>query len=177
MKTRTVLLIVAAAVALGVAFVFTTNLKPPEGEAGIPKLSAAKNLAIFTRDGKKVALSKLKGKIVLVHFWATWCPPCVDEIPELDRFWQRYRNNPSIALYSVSVDDSWEAVDTFRRQHPFDLPLYRDPQSKTAHKFGTTKFPETYIADRSGKVLYHLANAIDWDSAQVTDNIDALIKQ
>lgn len=177
MKTRTVLLIVAAAVALGVAFVFTTNLKPPEGEAGIPKLSAAKNLAIFTRDGKKVDLSKLKGKIVLVHFWATWCPPCVDEIPELDRFWQRYRNNPSIALYSVSVDDSWEAVDTFRRQHPFDLPLYRDPQSKTAHKFGTTKFPETYIADRSGKVLYHLANAIDWDSAQVTDNIDALIKQ
>ncbi|HET9795312.1 MAG TPA: TlpA disulfide reductase family protein [Thermoanaerobaculia bacterium] len=177
MKTRTVLLIVAAAVALGVAFVFTTNLKPPEGEAGIPKLSAAKNLAIFTRDGKKVDLSKLKGKIVLVHFWATWCPPCVDEIPELDRFWQRYRNNPSIALYSVSVDDSWEAVDTFRKQHPFDLPLYRDPQSKTAHKFGTTKFPETYIADRSGKVLYHLANAIDWDSAQVTDNIDALIKQ
>jgi thiol-disulfide isomerase/thioredoxin len=176
-RTRTILLIAAAVVALVVAFVFTTNLKPPEGQAGIPKLSAEKNLAVFARDGKKVDLSKLKGRIVLVHFWATWCPPCVDELPELDRFWQRYRNNPSIALYSVSVDDSWEAIDTFRKQHPFDLPLYRDPQSKTAHKFGTTKFPETYIADRSGKVLYHLSNAIDWDSAQVTDNIDALLKQ
>jgi len=177
MKTRTVLLAAGAAVALVVAFVFTTNLKSPEGQAGIPKLSAEKNLAVFTRDGKRVDLAKLKGRVVLVHFWATWCPPCVDELPELDRFWQRYRNNPSIALYSVSVDDSWEAIDTFRKQHPFDLPLYRDPQSKTAHKFGTTKFPETYIADRTGKVLYHLSNAIDWDSAQVTDNIDALLKQ
>jgi thiol-disulfide isomerase/thioredoxin len=176
MKTRTVLLAVSALAALVVAFVFTTNLKPPEGQAGLPKLSAGKNLAVFARDGKKVDLSALQGRIVLVHFWATWCPPCVDELPELDRFWQRYRNNPSIALYSVSVDDSWEAIDAFRKEHPFDLPLYRDPQSKTAHKFGTTKFPETYIADRNGKVLYHLANAIDWDSAQVTDNIDALLK-
>jgi thiol-disulfide isomerase/thioredoxin len=177
MKTRTVLLIAAAVVALGVAFVFTTNLKAPEGEAGIPKLSAGKNLAVFSRDGKSVDLSRLKGRIVVVHFWATWCPPCVDELPELDRFWRRYRNNPAIALYSVSVDESWEVIDTFRKQHPFDLPLFRDPQSKTAHKFGTTKFPETYIADRSGKVLYHLSNAIDWDSAQVSDNIDALLKQ
>jgi thiol-disulfide isomerase/thioredoxin len=177
MKTRTALVAASALVALVVAFVFTTNLKPPEGQAGIPKLSAGKNLAVFTRDGKKVDLSTLQGRIVLVHFWATWCPPCVDELPELDRFWQRYRNNPSIALYSVSVDDSWEAIDAFRKEHPFDLPLFRDPQSKTAHKFGTTKFPETYIADRNGKVLYHLANAIDWDSSQVTDNIDALLKQ
>lgn len=176
MKTRTVLLVVAAVVALAVAFVFTTNLKPPEGQAGIPKLSAEKSLPVFTRDGAKVNLSKLKGKIVLVHFWATWCPPCVDELPELDRFWQRYKSNPGIALYSVSVDDDWQAIDTFRKQHPFDLPLYRDPDSKTAHKFGTTKFPETYIADRNGKVLYHLAQAIDWDSPEVTQNIDALLK-
>ena len=177
MKTRTVLLIAAALVALGVAFVFTTNLKPPEGQTGIPKLSAEKNLEVFSRDGSKVNLSRLKGKIVLVHFWATWCPPCVDELPELDRFWGRYRNNPGIALYSVSVDDTWEAIDTFRKQHPFDLPLYRDPDSKTAHKFGTTKFPETYIADRKGRVLYHLANAIDWDAPEVAQNIDALLKE
>ena len=176
MKTRTVLLIAGAVVALAVAFVFTTNLKPPEGQAGIPKLSAEKSLPVFTRDGTKVNLSKLKGKIVLVHFWATWCPPCVDELPELDRFWQRYKGNPEIALYSVSVDDNWQAIDTFRKQHPFDLPLYRDPDSKTAHKFGTTKFPETYIADRNGKVLYHLAQAIDWDSPEVAQNIDALLK-
>jgi peroxiredoxin len=177
MKTRTVILIAAIIVALSVAFLFTTNLKPSEGQAGIAKLSAEKSLNVFTRDGNKVNLSKLKGKIVLVHFWATWCPPCVDELPELDKFWNRYRNNPGVALYSVSVDDTWEAIDTFKKQHPFDLPLYRDPQSKTANKFGTTKFPETYIADREGKVLYHLSQPIDWDTPEVFQNIDALLKQ
>jgi peroxiredoxin len=177
MKTRTILLIAAIVITLVVAFLFTTNLKPSEGQAGIAKLSAEKNLNVFTRDGNKVNLSKLKGKIVLVHFWATWCPPCVDELPELDKFWNRYRNNPGVALYSVSVDDTWEAIDTFKKQHPFDLPLYRDPQSKTANKFGTTKFPETYIADREGKVLYHLSQPIDWDTPAVFQNIDALLKQ
>ena len=177
MKTRTIILIAAALVALGVAFVFTTNLKPPEGGAGIASLSSEKNLPVFSRDGAKVNLAKLKGKVVLVHFWATWCPPCVDELPELDKFWNRYRNNPSVALYSVSVDDTWEAIDTFRKQHPFDLPLYRDPQSKTANKFGTTKFPETYIADREGKVLYHLSQPIDWDTPEVFQNIDSLLRQ
>jgi len=175
MKTRTVLLAAIAVVAIVVAFLFTTNLKPSEGAAGIPELGAEKNLAVFDRDGKKTDLSRLKGKIVLVHFWATWCPPCVDEIPELQRFWERYRNNASVGLYSVSVDDNWEAIDTFQKQHPFDFPLYRDPESKTAHKFGTTKFPETYIADRKGKILYHLTQAIDWDTPEVAQNIDALI--
>jgi len=175
MKTRTALIIAATLAALVVAFLFTTNLKPPEGGAGIPALSAEKNLPVFTREGAKVDLAKLRGKIVLVHFWATWCPPCVDELPELNAFWQKYKNNPSIALYSVSEDSSWEAIDEFRKLHPFDLPLYRDLDAKTAHKFGSSKFPETYIADRDGKVLYHLANAIDWDSAEVAQNVDALL--
>ena len=177
MRTRTVLVIVAAAVALVVGFVFTTNLKPAEGQPGIPALSAGKNLDVFARDGRSTDLSKVSGKIVLVHFWATWCPPCVDELPELDAFWKRYKDNPGIALYSVSEDDTWEAIDAFRKQHPFDLPLYRDPQAKTAHRFGTSKFPETYIADRTGKVVYHLNNAIDWDAPEVAQSIDALLRK
>jgi peroxiredoxin len=175
MNTRTALIVAAALGALLVAFVFTTNLKPPEGGVGIPSLGAEKNLTIFTREGTKVDLSNLRGKIVLVHFWATWCPPCVDELPELNAFWQKYKNNPSIALYSVSEDPSWEAIDEFRKLHPFDLPLYRDPDAKTAHKFGSIKFPETYIADKKGKILYHLANAIDWDAPEVAQNVDALL--
>ena len=68
MKTRTIILIAAALVALGVAFVFTTNLKPPEGGAGLASLSSEKHLAVYARDGKSVDLAKLRGKIVLVHF-------------------------------------------------------------------------------------------------------------
>lgn len=178
MKTRTVLLLAALGVAVAVAFVFTTSLKPPEnGSNAITSLSSLSKLDVFTRDGKKVNLSKLKGKIVIVHFWATWCPPCVEELPELDAFWGKFKNNPDLALYAVSVDDSWQAIDAFRKKTPFDLPLYRDPSARTAHKFGTAKFPETYIANRNGRILYHLAEAIDWDSAQVLQNVQALLEK
>ncbi len=178
MRTRTVLLLAALVVAIAVAFVFTTSLKPPDnGSNAITSLSSISKLDVFTRDGKKVDLSKLKGKVVVVHFWATWCPPCVEELPELNTFWAKFRNNPQIALYSVSVDDSWQAIDDFRKKTPFDLPEYRDPGAKTAHRFGTAKFPETYIANRNGRILYHLAEAIDWDSAEVTQNVEALLAQ
>jgi len=176
-KTRTVLLLAAAAVAIGVAFVFTTSLKPPENGPTISSLRSQKKLLVYTKAGQPVDLSKLRGKIAIIHFWATWCPPCVEELPDLDRFWKHYRGRDGIVLYSVSVDDSWGAVEKFREKNPFDLPLYRDPDAKTAHRFGTTKFPETYIADRDGKILYHLDQPIDWDSSDVFQNIDALLKK
>jgi peroxiredoxin len=178
MKTRTILLLAAAVAAALVAFVFTTTLRPPEGSSNaISSLSSVPHLDVLGRDGRRVDLSKLKGKVVLVHFWATWCPPCVEELPDLDKFWARFKGRNDIELYTVSVDDSWEAIDEFRKKAPFDLPLYRDPQAATAHKFGTTKFPETYIANAKGRILYHLAQAIDWDSPEVLQNVQALLQK
>ena len=178
MKTRTILIIAGALAALVVAFVFTTSLKPPEGGSNaIQSLSSESHLDVYNRDGKRLDLSKLEGKVVLVHFWATWCPPCVEELPDLDKFWAQFKGRNDIALYTVSVDDSWEAIDQFRKKTPFDLPVYRDPKAATAHKFGTTKFPETYIANPKGRVLYHLAQAIDWDAPEVLQNIQALLQK
>jgi peroxiredoxin len=176
MKTRTALLVAALAVGAGVAFVFTTSLKPPEGSSNaLTSLSSVPALPVVARDGTKVNLSKLRGKVVLIHFWATWCPPCVEELPELNKFWARFKGRDDIALYTISVDDSWEAIDEFRKKSPFELPLYRDPEAATAHKFGTTKFPETYIANAKGRILYHLAQAIDWDAPEVSQNVNALL--
>jgi thiol-disulfide isomerase/thioredoxin len=176
MKIRTILFLAALAVAIVVGFVFTTSLKPAEnGANAITSLASESSLPVVSREGKKVNLAKVRGKVVLVHFWATWCPPCVEEIPELDKFWAHFKGNPKIELYSVSVDDTWEAIDEFRKKTPFELPLYRDPESSTAHKFGTSKFPETYIANGEGRILYHLAQAIDWDSPEVMQNVQALL--
>ena len=178
MRTRTIVALAGLAAAALVAFVFTTTLRPPEGTSNaITSLSSVSPLDVLRRDGRRVDLSKLEGKIVLVHFWATWCPPCVEELPELDKFWARFKGRKDIELYSVSVDDSWETIDEFRRKTPFDLPLYRDPQASTAHKFGTTKFPETYIANRKGRILYHLAQGIDWDAPEVLQNVEALLQK
>ncbi len=176
MKTRTLLALAAVAAVAAAAYVFRSTLQPPSnGSDAIQSLDSFGALPVVTPAGQKVDLSKLQGQIVIVHFWATWCPPCVEELPTLDRFWQQEKGKRGLSLYVVSVDDSWKAIQEFRAKTPFDLPLFRDPGGETARRFGTTKFPETYIANRNGRILYHLSEPIDWDDASVRTAIDNLL--
>ena len=104
MKTRNVVAIGFAALILGAAAVFYRSLVPPESPSGsLAFLSSAKTLPIYDREGKVTDLAGQKGKLLIVHFWATWCPPCVEEIPALSQFWDRYKNRSDLALYAISV--------------------------------------------------------------------------
>ena len=130
---------------------FVRSLRPPESPSGsLAFLSAAKTLPIFDRQGRATDLAKEKGKLTIVHFWATWCPPCVEEIPALSRFWDQYRTRSDIALYAISVDKDWKTIDDFAKKNPNQLPMYRDPNAATAQRFGTTQYPETYIVNAAG---------------------------
>jgi thiol-disulfide isomerase/thioredoxin len=173
-SSRGAILAGGAAAAAAVAFLFTTDLK----RSSAPSLSSLRNksgLVVFTRDGKPVDLGKSTGKVALIHFWATWCPPCVEELPELQKFWDRFRKRGDIDLYAVSVDDSWKDIEEFRRGTPFDLPVFLDSKASTAHRFGSRKFPETYVVGRDGRVLYHLSEAVDWDSPEIEQNIETVL--
>ena len=128
LRTRPLVSIGFAVLLASVTAVFIRSLKPPDSPSGsLAFLSAAKTLPIVHRQGKVTDLSREKGRLLVIHFWATWCPPCVEEIPALSRFWERYKNRPDIALYSVSVDKDWKVVEEFNRKNPNGLPLYRDP--------------------------------------------------
>lgn len=178
MRTRTILAVAAITIAAAVGIFFATTLEPPQnGADAISTLEGfGRNLDVYDRQGNAVNLSRLHGKFVIIHFWATWCPPCVEEMPALNRFWARLRNNPKIELYSVSVDDNWKAIDDFQKKVPFDLPVFRDRGAVTAHKFGTRKFPETYIANPHGRILYHLAQAVNWDDPNVLSTIEGMLE-
>jgi cytochrome c biogenesis protein CcmG, thiol:disulfide interchange protein DsbE len=176
MKTRSLLTMVFGTAVLVVGAVFYRSLVPPESPGGsLASLSTAAELPIFDRAGKKIDLSKEKGRIVVIHFWATWCPPCVDEIPELSKFWAQYKGRDDIVLYSVSVDKDWKTVEDFNTKHPNELPLYRDPESVTAKRFGTTQFPETYITNRAGRVLYRIQGGVAWSETEVKERIRQLL--
>ncbi len=176
MNTRSLLTLVFAVAMLVVSAVFYRSLVPPDSPSGsLASLSTAAELPIFDKAGGKIDLSKEKGRIVVIHFWATWCPPCVDEIPELSKFWEQYKGRGDIALYSVSVDKDWKTVDDFNAKHPNDLPLYRDPDSATAKRFGTTQFPETYIANRAGRVLFRIQGGVQWGDPEVKEKIRQLL--
>ena len=157
--------------------VWIKSLVPPESPSGsLQFLSAAPELPIYDKAGAKTDLAKEKGKIFIIHFWATWCPPCVDEIPALSKFWEKYQSRSDrLGLYAISVDKDWKTIDGFLAKNPNRVPAYRDPDGKTAARFGTTQYPETYIANKAGRVLYRVQGAMSWDDPEVRRRIEQLL--
>jgi thiol-disulfide isomerase/thioredoxin len=176
MKSRTLLTLIFAVAAAAAGTVWIKSLVPPDSPAGsLQFLSAAPELPIFDRAGQKTNLAAEKDHLMIVHFWATWCPPCVEEIPALTKFWQQYKGRSDIALYTVSVDKNWKNVDDFLKKTPSDLPLYHDPGEATARRFGTTQYPETYIVNRAGRVLFRMQGAVDWSNPEFRSRIEQML--
>jgi len=109
-----------------------------------------------------ISLSDLRGKVVMVHFWATWCPPCVEEIPTLDKLYSSLMGK-DFEMLAISVDEGGvEAVVPFVQKNRLNVPMLLDPGHRIASLYGTFKFPETYIVDRQGKVRYKAIGPRDW---------------
>ncbi len=176
MTTRSLLTLAFAVTMAVVGVVFVRSLSPPASPSGsLAFLSAAPNLTIADRSGAKIDLSKAKGKLVIIHFWATWCPPCVEEVPALSRFWEQYEGRDDIALYAISVDKDWKTIDQFNAKNPNKLPLYIDPGEATAKRFGTSQYPETYIVNKNGRVLERVPGAVSWDDPEIRKRIVQLL--
>jgi cytochrome c biogenesis protein CcmG/thiol:disulfide interchange protein DsbE len=175
-STRSVLTITFAVVLAAVGAVWIHSLVPPDSPSGsLQFLSAAPELPIFDRAGRKTDLAKEKGGLIIVHFWATWCPPCVEELPELSRFWEQYGKRGDMRLYAISVNKDWKTIEDFVKKNPSTIPLFHDPGGATAKRFGTTQYPETYIVNRSGRVLFRVQGAVSWSDPEVRSRIEQLI--
>ena len=107
--------------------------------------------------GKSWTLSKLRGKVVLVNFWATWCPPCRKEMPDLDTLAHRFAKQGLVVL-SLSDEDDHAKVASYISSHNIKYPILLDPDGTTAHQFHVEGIPKTFIFDRTGKVA---AQSID----------------
>jgi cytochrome c biogenesis protein CcmG, thiol:disulfide interchange protein DsbE len=117
---------------------------------------------------RSVTLSQLKGKVVVLNFWATWCPPCIEEMPSLVTMQQRMKDR-GITVLAVSIDDDGDAYHRFLKEHKVDVLTVRDSAKKAPSLYGTFKWPETYIIDRSGVVRRKFIGAVDWNSREVDD--------
>jgi len=176
MTTRSLLTVIFAVALAAVGAVWIKSLVPPDSPSGsLQFLSAAAELPIFDKAGAKTDLAKEKGKIFIIHFWATWCPPCVEEIPALSRFWDKYRTRSDVALYAVSVDKDWKTIEEFMKKNPSTIPLFLDPGAATAKRFGTTQYPETYVVNDKGRVLFRVQGAVSWSDPEFRSRIEQLL--
>jgi peroxiredoxin len=122
---------------------------------------------------RKVVLHDLKGKIVVLNFWATWCPPCVEEMPSLVKMQQEMKNRGVVVL-AVSVDDDERSYHSFLKKNNVDLLTVRDPQQKSNELYGTFKFPETYIIDQTGVLRRKFIGPVDWTRPDVIEYLNKL---
>jgi cytochrome c biogenesis protein CcmG, thiol:disulfide interchange protein DsbE len=111
-------------------------------------------------------LASLRGKVVVLNFWATWCAPCVAEMPSLERL-HRTLGPEGLAVLTVATDDDEADVRRFLAERGLTLPVLRDPGGRVAaDSYRTTGYPETFILDRSGVLLEHVVGPAEWDSPE-----------
>jgi cytochrome c biogenesis protein CcmG, thiol:disulfide interchange protein DsbE len=122
---------------------------------------------------RKVTLSQFRGNVVVLNFWATWCPPCVEELPSLVSMQNRMRDKGVIVL-AVSIDVDPDSYHRFLKERNVNLVTVRDPQQSSSTLYGTFGWPETYIIDRQGVVRRKLIGAVDWDSREITEFLSRL---
>jgi peroxiredoxin len=165
------IMLVMLIAAVGLFLLFIVAKEGPRGVKIIGEGDRAPEFRLPALDGKQVGLADYRGKVVMVHFWATWCPPCVEEIPTLERLY-RGLFGKDFALLAVSVDEGGvDAVNSFMQRNRLSLPVLLDPGRSVAGLYGTFKFPETYLIDRNGIVRYKVIGPRDWT---VPANVDII---
>lgn len=127
------------------------------------KSDRAVDFDLPTYDGKTLGLDDFRGKVVFINFWATWCPPCVEEMPSMKRFYQRMKDDPRFVMLAISADEDWKPVREFFEKSPPPFPVLLDKSGALAKKYGTEKFPETYVVI-DGRIVGYIVGPRDWDA-------------
>ena len=120
----------------------------------------APNFSITTDTGKRVTASDLRGKVVVLNFWASWCPPCVQETPSLNEFAKMLAPS-GVVVVGISVDQNEQQYRDFLKRFQVGYLTARDPAQNSSYRYGTYQFPESYIIDRNGKVVRKFAGLPD----------------
>ncbi len=134
----------------------------------------APGFSIVTDGGRTVSRSEFGGKVLILNFWATWCPPCIQELPSLDALSRRF-GGQGVVVLGVSVDKDEKAYRAFLSRVKIAFQTARDPEQKINREYGTAQFPETYIIDRSGKVVEKVINATNWMDEKMVNYVQGLL--
>lgn len=137
-------------------------------DAGGPAEKAFKLAAADSR----VALDELRGRPLVLNFWASWCSPCASEAPLLERTWQDARKD-GVLFVGLNMQDNSVDAERFLSRYSVTYPSIKDPSSDTADEYGVTGIPETFFIDRDGRVVAHVAGEVS--SSQLKEGIAAAV--
>ena len=139
----------------------------------VPEQPVAPDFSIEDMDGAVHTLSAYRGKVVILNFWATWCPPCREEMPSMERAWQRLRHE-DIVMLAVNVGEDEDSVFEFTANYPVEFPLLLDRESAVIRDWPVRGLPTTFVIDPQGKIVYRAIGGRDWSAPGVLQKIRAL---
>jgi thiol-disulfide isomerase/thioredoxin len=130
------------------------------------------NWSLIDEDGNQYNLNEARGKVVLINFWATWCPPCIAEMPSMEKLYRDYKNE---VVFLFVSDETREVISKFKYKNKYDFIVYSSI-TKQPDIFETGSIPRTYILDKKGNIAIDKSGAADWNSKSVRKLLDTLLK-
>lgn len=142
----------------------------------LPVSKAAPALALPTLNGGTTSLEQLRGRVVLVNFWAVWCPPCRKEMPSMARLAEKMSKRP-FAILGVNVGESPDEIRAFLKQVPVSFPILLDTEGEHLKPWQVFAFPTSYVVDKQGRLRLGLFGSIEWDDPETLTMLEALLNE
>jgi cytochrome c biogenesis protein CcmG, thiol:disulfide interchange protein DsbE len=171
-KKSVALLIILVAV---IAVIF--SISRPKQTARITTDGTVPDFSLVDSENHQLMLSDLRGSVVFVNFWATWCGSCVEEIPSIEKLYRQLSENAHFKMVTILVKDNLQRASGYMKQNGYTFPVYLNTDESAAKSFGITGVPETFILDKKGILRHKVIGPAEWDSPGVMENLRALISE
>ena len=169
MYSTVFLLLIGMLAMAGPAWSETNALHPVKGQPAAP------DFELKDIDDNVHRLSDYRGKVVIVNFWATWCPPCRFELPSMEKLWQAVREK-QVVMLAINVGEDADTIFTFTSDYPVTFPLLMDRDSSVTQAYPVLGIPTSFIVDPQGRVVYRAVGTREWDDKEIIRMILALRK-
>ena len=172
-----VLVVVIVLVGAAVYLVSSSSSRSPgEWVNSVAVGDVAPDFQLEDTKGKKVSLSELRGKVVMVNLWATWCPPCIEEMPSMERLHEVMAGEDFVMLAINTEQNGRTVVPEFLQKTPYTFPILYDDKGVVQKLYGVYKFPESFIVGKDGKVVEKIIGPLDWSSLKTINYLKGLTK-
>ncbi|MCB1869272.1 MAG: TlpA family protein disulfide reductase [Gammaproteobacteria bacterium] len=156
--------------------VFSPFSEAQQAGRGLTKLAdtpQAPEFVLRDLDGNQHRLSDYRGQVVIINFWATWCPPCREEMPSMQRAWESLKND-GIHMLAINVGEDEDTIFQFTANYPVDFPLLMDSDSGVINQWPVRGLPTTFVVDPKGRISYRAIGGREWDDPALLSLVRAL---
>jgi thiol-disulfide isomerase/thioredoxin len=174
-KARSIIILAVVLLAL-VVLVFGVKRQGTRLTKAIVGLDAPE-LMLKDPSGRALDPSELKGSVIFVNFWATWCQPCREEMPSVQNLYSGFKDKKGFRMVTILFRDDYEKATAYLKENNYDIPVFLDSNETTARVYGVTGVPETYIVDKKGILKEKMIGPFDWASPQAVSLLSDLLRQ